>query len=331
MTELGLASIPYESYDSIRKGFGRGLLRAGENAHVVALSADLTGSLHMDAFRDTYPDRFFEVGIAEQNMVTVAAGLAMQGKVPFCGSYAIFSPGRNWEQIRTTICLNNLPVKIVGSHAGLLTGPDGATHQMLEDIALMRVMPEMVVIVPGDALEAEKAIVSMAQDLRPTYIRLSRSDSPIITTPDTPFDIGSAYLYRTGDDLTIISCGPMTALAMEAALVLSRDGIEAEVLHCPTIKPLDAESILASVKKTGRVITCEDAQVSGGLGGAVAELLCEYQPVPMRRIGVRDKFGESGEPSELYEAYGLTARHITLTAHELVHDQAEGVTHVARA
>lgn len=305
--------------DTIRKGFGEGLKKLGEtNDKVVALCADLTGSTNMNFFAESFPDRFFQVGIAEQNLVTTGSGLAAVGFIPFVSSYAAFSPGRNWEQIRTTICLNNQPVKIVGSHAGLSVGPDGATHQMLEDIALMRVLPNMVVIAPCDKNEAYKATIALAADKRPAYLRLAREAVPIITSEQTPFEIGKAYVYDVGRDITIITTGIMTYQALRAAEKLYKDGIDVEVIHCPTIKPLDKETILASVRKTGAVITCEEAQINGGLGGAVAELLGENYPVPIKRIGVEDHFGESGEPEELYEHFGLTDRHIEEVAHKLM-------------
>lgn len=302
-----------------RKGFGRGLAEAGRiNENVVAACADLTESTQMHLFRDSFPDRFVEIGVAEQNLATVGSGLAAMGKIPFVSSYAAFSPGRNWEQIRTTIALNDQPVKIVGSHAGISVGPDGATHQMLEDIALMRVMPNMVVVVPGDSIEAEKATMALAADKRPAYLRLAREATPIITTEKTPFEIGRAYIYAPGTDLTIISTGTMTYQALVAAEKMFKDGIDAEVIHVPTIKPLDAVTILKSVHKTRHVITIEEGQIAGGLGGAVAELLGEEFPTPMKRIGMRDRFGESGKPDELMEHFGLTAKHIMMAAHELM-------------
>lgn len=302
-----------------RKGFGRGLKRAGElDENVVAACADLTESTQMHFFRDAFPERFVEIGVAEQNLVTVGSGLAAMGKIPFVSSYAAFSPGRNWEQIRTTICLNNQPVKIVGSHAGLYTGADGATHQMLEDIALMRVLPNMVVVVPGDALESEKATIALAADSRPGYLRLTREATPVFTTDKTPFELGKAYVLEQGHDITIISTGVMTYQALVAAESLFKDGIGAEVIHVPTIKPLDAVTILRSVGKTKAVITVEEAQVNGGLGGAVAELLAEHLPTSLRRMGVRDRFGESGTPAELLKLHGLTSGHIVMQAHELL-------------
>ena len=303
----------------VRTGFGTGLKKAGElDENVVALCADLTESTQVHLFKNEFPDRFFEVGIAEQNLVTVASGLAVAGKVPFASSYAAFNPGRNWEQIKSTISLNNVPVKIVGSHAGLYTGPDGATHQMLEDIAIMRVMPNMVVIVPCDNVEAEKATLAMAKDARPNYLRLAREASPILTTDKTPFEIGKAYVFEPGEDITIIATGTMTYQALKAAEMLYKDGISAEVVHVPTIKPLDAVTILQSVTKTGALITIEEAQIVGGLGGAVAELLSEHHPTAMRRMGMKDCYGESGNPPELLEHFGLTAKHISISAHSLL-------------
>ena len=304
--------------EPIRKGFGRGLLQAGkDNVNVVAACADLTESTQMHLFKEAFPERFVEIGVAEQNLVTVGSGLAAMGKIPFVSSYAAFSPGRNWEQIRTTICLNDQPVRIVGSHAGVSVGPDGATHQMLEDIALMRALPNMVVIAPGDSIEAEKATLALASDKRPAYLRLAREATPIFTTDKTPFEIGEAYVLSPGKDITILATGTMTFQALKAAELLYKDGIEAEVVHVPTIKPLDEDTILRSVRKTKAVITAEEAQINAGFGGAIAELLGEHCPRPLKRIGVMDRFGESGKPEELLEHFGLTAKHIVLAAHHL--------------
>lgn len=301
-----------------RKGFGKGLLKAGQiNENVVAACADLTESTQIILFAEAFPERFVEIGVAEQNLVTVGSGLAAMGKIPFVSSYAAFSPGRNWEQIRTTICLNDQPVKIVGAHAGLYTGADGATHQVLEDMALMRVLPNMVVIAPGDSLEAEKAVLAMVNDNRPNYLRLAREATPILTTDKTPFEIGKAYVYTEGKDLTIVSTGTMTYQALVAAELLFSKGIDVEVVHVPTIKPLDNVTILKSVHKTKKVLTVEEAQINGGLGGAVAELLGEEFPVPIKRLGVRDTFGESGKPEQLLEKHGLTAKHIVSAANKL--------------
>ncbi len=322
MAELHLAKGELKA-ESLRKGFGRGLLGLGQSQpQVGAACADLTGSTQMIHFAEAFPERFIEVGVAEQNLVTMAAGLAAMGKIPFVSSYAAFSPGRNWEQIRTTICINNRPVKIVGSHAGVSVGPDGATHQMLEDIALMRALPNMVVIAPADSLEAERAALAMAEHDQPNYLRLSRADTPIVTTAKTPFEIGKAYVYKTGKDISLVATGTMTPQVLAAAAALAKAGVEAEVVHVPTIKPLDAETILASAAKTGHVITAEEAQINGGLGGAVAELLGEQLPTPMLRIGMRDHFGESGEPDELLQHFGLTAKHIALAAQHLLSDHS---------
>lgn len=293
-------------HEPLRMGFGRGLVRAGEqNPAVMALCADLTDSTQMGAFRDAFGDRFVEVGIAEQNLVTVAAGMARAGRVPFTSSYAAFSPGRNWEQIKTTACLNDLPVKVVGSHAGLITGLDGATHQMLEDIALMRILPGMVVVCPGDSVEAEKATIALAGNGRPSYLRLARDATPIFTTAESPFELGKAYVLREGADVTLAGTGTLTHALLGAAELLVEHGVDAEVIHVPTVKPLDAETLLASVRKTGRIVTAEEGQVAGGFGSAVAELLSAVHPVPVLRCGVEDRFGETGRPAELLAAFGL--------------------------
>lgn len=312
-----------QDYAPTRRGFGEGLAAAGEkHAQVVALCADLTESTQMQLFADVYPERFIEIGIAEQNLVTVASGLAAVGKKPFVSSYAAFSPGRNWEQIRTTIALNNQPVVIVGSHAGLSVGPDGATHQMLEDIALMRALPNMIVVVPCDVHEAHRATLAAAVSKVPVYIRLAREKSAIITTVGTPFTIGRAQVLFTGDDLTILATGPLLHEALLAAQELLSHNVRAEVINVSTIKPLDSKTILESVGKTGAVVTVEDAQVTGGLGGAVAELLGEELPTPMERIGVRDRFGQSGTVPELWQEYGLLSEHIIAAASRVMKRKA---------
>lgn len=305
--------------EPIRMGFGRGLLEAGrQDGSVVALCADLAESTQMGLFARAFPERFIEVGIAEQNLVTVAAGMARAGKTPFTSSYAAFSPGRCWEQIKTTACINKQPVKIIGSHAGLITGPDGATHQMLEDIALMRVMPGMIVICPGDSIEAEKATLAIAKNGLPSYLRLARDATPIFSTPESPFDIGRAYVLREGTDITLIGTGTLTYQLLIAAHILEGRGIAAEVVHAPTIKPLDEETILASVAKTGAAVSAEEGQVAGGLGGAVAELLCEKLPAPLLRLGVNDRYGESGTPGELMETFGLTGDQLAVRTAEFL-------------
>lgn len=305
--------------EPIRAGFGRGLRAAGEaNNAVVALCADLTESTQMSLFKEAFPERFVEIGVAEQNLVTVASGMARAGKIPFTSSYASFSPGRNWEQIRTTIALNDQPVKIVGSHAGVSVGPDGATHQMLEDIALMRVLPNMVVVAPGDSIEAEKATRAIAENGKPSYLRLAREKTPIFSTDDSPFEIGKAYVLREGADITLLGTGTMSYQLLVAANQLHEQGISAEVVHVPTIKPLDEGTILTSVRKTGRVLSAEEAQMAGGFGGAIAELLGDKLPTPLRRVGMHDRFGESGEPNELLEHFGLTGPQIADEAKQFI-------------
>jgi len=310
--------------EPIRAGFGRGLKAAGEaDENVVALCADLTDSTQIGLFREAFPNRFVEIGIAEQNLVTVASGFAMAGKIPFASSYAAFNPGRNWEQIKTTIALNDQPVKIIGSHAGISVGPDGATHQMLEDIALMRVIPNMIVVVPGDSIEAEKATLAIAGNGKPSYMRLAREKTPIISTNETSFDVGVAYILRDGSDISLMGTGAMTYQLLVAANILAEKGIDAEVVHVPTIKPLDCETIISSAKHTGRVITAEEAQVAGGFGGAVAELLSEKLPTPLLRLGMQDRFGESGTPLELFDYFGLTGEHIAKKAEDFIRESAQ--------
>lgn len=305
--------------EPIRAGFGRGLKAAGEaNENVVALCADLTESTQMHLFKEAFPKRFIEIGIAEQNLVTVASGLARAGKIPFTSSYAAFSPGRNWEQIRTTAALNNQPVKIVGSHAGVSVGPDGATHQMLEDIALMRVLPNMVVVAPGDSIEAEKATKALAENGKPSYLRLAREKSPVFTTADSPFEIGKAYVLKEGSDVSLFGTGALTYQLLVAAQLLEEQGVHAEVVHFPTIKPLDEATLLTSARKTGRVVTAEEAQAAGGFGSTVAEFLSNTLPMPVKRIGMNDRFGESGSPAELLEHFGFTGEKLAETIREFI-------------
>jgi transketolase len=305
--------------EPIRAGFGRGLKAAGEaNERVVALCADLTESTQMHLFKEAFPKRFIEIGIAEQNLVTVASGLARAGKVPFTSSYAAFSPGRNWEQIRTTATLNNQPVKIVGSHAGVSVGPDGATHQMLEDIALMRVLPNMVVVAPGDSIEAEKATKAIAKNGKPSYLRLAREKTPVFSTEDSPFELGKAYVLKEGTDVSLFGTGMMSYQLLVAAKLLEAKGISAEVVHVPTIKPLDEKTLLASARKTGRVVTAEEAQAAGGFGSAVVEFLSDVLPMPVKRIGINDRFGESGAPNELVEYFGLSGDKVAETVETFV-------------
>ena len=298
-----------------RFGYGEGLVIAGkENANIVALCADLTDSTRTSVFKKEFPDRFVEVGIGEQNMASLASGMAAVGKIPFISSYAMFSPGRNWEQIRTTICYNNQNVKIAGAHSGVSVGPDGATHQAIEDMAITRVIPNMVVIAPCDAIEAKKATIATTKHKGPVYIRFTREKTPVMTTEETPFEIGKAEIFREGKDVTIIGCGPLVYEALKAAEELAKEGVEAEVITNHTVKPMDKETILKSVQKTGCVVTIEEHQAAGGMGSAVSEILSQNYPAPMEIIGVKDRFGESGEPAQLLEAFGLTAQNIIESA-----------------
>ena len=296
--------------EPIRKGFGQGLLLAGEaDENVVGLCADLTESTQMNLFADHFPERFVEMGVAEQNLVTVASGMAAMGKIPFCSSYAMFSPGRNWEQIRTTITYNDRPVKVVGSHSGISVGPDGGTHQALEDIALMRVQPNIDVISPCDAIEAKKATLALAKTEKPAYLRLVREKTPVITTEETPFAIGKAEIYWLPEmgiaEVGIIATGGLLYRAIMAAKELDAEGIKIKVMNLSSIKPMDVHSVVALAKECKKIVTVEEHQVAGGMGSAVAETLAQNFPVSMEFIGIKDKFGQSGTPDELIEHYGL--------------------------
>lgn len=295
------------TYASVRGGFGDGLVTlAKQDDRVVALSADLVASVGFGKFAEHIgAPRLIEVGVAEQNLVTVASGLAAMGNIPFAASYASFSPGRNWEQIRTTICLNNQPVKLVGSHVGLNVGPDGATHQMLEDIALMRSLPNMVVLAPGDAHESKLMAAAMVADLRPNYVRLPRADMPLFLNQAT-FEIGKSYTLRQGTDVALLGTGTMTyQLLLAAEILANQHSIQAEVIHFPTIKPLDEAAVLSAAQKCGCMVTAEEGQIAGGFGSSVAELLSEHLPVKVKRIGVNNVFGESGKMFELWQKHGL--------------------------
>ncbi len=293
----------------IRKGFGEGLVLAGDqNENVVALCADLTESTQMLKFKEKYPNRFVEIGVAEQNLVTVASGMSAMGKIPFCSSYAMFSPGRNWEQIRTTIAYNDRPVIVVGSHAGISVGPDGGTHQAIEDIAIMRVMPNMIIISPCDAIEARKATLLLSKLGKPAYLRLAREKTAIMTTEETPFEIGKAQVFYESDGMPnvgIIATGALVHKAIRTARELEKNGIKSKVLNIATIKPLDKEAVLKLAKETKRIVTVEEHQKIGGLGSAVSEFLSENFPVKIKMVGIDDKFGQSGKPEELIEHYGL--------------------------
>jgi len=300
-----------------RDGYGEALLELGKDKRIMVLCADLTESTRVEKFRAKFPQQFIELGVAEQNLVTVASGLAHVGKIPFVSSYAVFCPGRCWEQIRTTICYNNTNVKIIGAHAGISVGPDGATHQMLEDIALMRALPNMIVIVPADYEQTKKATKALAAYSGPAYMRFAREKTEQITTAKTPFEIGKAQILKEGDDIAIIGAGPLLYECLLAAGLLQERGVHALVINCHTIKPLDKNTIINAARKCKRVLTVEEAQVNGGLGGAVAELLAEEQPTKMKRVAVLDRFGESGEPEELIKKFGLSSESIFKEAMKL--------------
>ncbi len=305
-----------------RDGLGEGLLIAGKEKKVVVLCADLAESTRTVAFKKKFPDRFIEVGVAEQNLVTIASGMASMGKIPFAASFAAFSPGRNWEQIRTTICYNNVAVKIAGCHAGLSVGPDGATHQALEDVALMRILPNMTVIVPCDAIEAAKATIAAAQHPSPVYLRFGREKTPTITTQETPFSIGKANIIIESNNpsCALIANGILVSEALLAAETLKKEyGIETLVINCHTVKPLDEKTILDAARRCGKIVTAEEHQKAGGLGSAIAEFLAQSDvPTPMRLVAVDDSFGESGTAEELLKKYHLTAKDIVAKVQELV-------------
>lgn len=304
-----------------RDGFGAGTVEAGKaDPRVVVLCADLSESTRAEWFQKEFPERFIELGVAEQNMAAVGSGMAAAGKVPFIASYAAFNPGRNYEHIRTTIALNQANVKVCGMHAGVSVGPDGATHQMLEDIGLMRMLPGMVVIAPADSEEARKAVVAAAEYDGPVYLRFGRAATPVFTTAETPFGIGKALTLFAPEAprVALLSTGSLSYAALVAAKELEADGIGAIVLHIPTIKPLDTEAVLDAARKAGRVLTLEEHQAAGGFGSAIAEFLSEAHPVPLKRLGVADRFGQSGSPDELLAHYGLDAAHIADAARALV-------------
>ncbi len=302
---------------SVRDAFGKALLELGEkNKEVVALAADLGGSVRTNWFAEKFPERHFEVGISEQNMMGVASGLAACGKIPFAGSFAVFNPGRNLDQLRTSVCYSNMNVKIIGAHAGITVGEDGATHQALEDIAITRTLPNMTVIVPSDYNEMYKATLAAAGHKGPVYIRSGRPKIDVL--PETDFKIGKANILRKGDDLAIIACGIMVGEALKAAETLDSRGISARVINMHTIKPIDKDAVIAAAKETKMILTAEEHQVNGGLGSAVAEVLAQDYPAKMKIIGVKDTFGESGKPRELMEKYGLTAENIVKQAMDIL-------------
>lgn len=303
---------------AMRDGYGEALAELGKkNNIIVVLCTDLTESTRTDIFRADFPERFFELGISEQNMMGVAAGLALSGKIPFVNSFACFNPGRNWEQMKISVALSKTNVKVVGSHAGLGNGGDGANQQSFEDIALARVLPGMTVVVPADYEQIKKAVIAIAEYQGPVYLRMTKPSRPVVTTKSTPFKIGRAQVLRSGKAVSVFACGMMVYEALLAASELAGK-VEVEVVNVHTIKPLDKETLVVSAKKTGRVVTAEEHQIAGGLGGAVAELLSEFMPVPLIRVGMKDVFGESGGTEELAVKFGLTKDEIIKKIKELV-------------
>ena len=302
-----------------RDGYGEALVELGKtNPRVVVLGADLTDSTRTGWFAEKFPDRFFEIGIAEQDMLNTAAGLSLTGKIPFVSTYGVFVAGRAWDQIRTTICYANLNVKIGGAHGGVSVGPDGATHQALEEITLMRVLPNMKVIVPCDAIETYKATMRAAEIAGPVYIRFGREKIAVITKQDTPFNLGKAATFREGKDVSLIACGYMVYEALKAAEELEKKKISAKVINLHTVKPIDREAIIKAAKETGAIVTCEEHQIMGGFGSAVAEVVVNNYPVPMRFIGIRDRFGESGTPEELIKEFNLDSDDIVKAVEEVL-------------
>ncbi|MCD6183340.1 MAG: transketolase family protein [Thermovirga sp.] len=316
-----LAENIYKDVDKIptRFGYGDGLLKLGEmDERVVVLGADLSSSLRVDLFKDAYPDRFIQTGIAEQDMMCLAAGLSLTGKIPFVSTYGVFCTGRAWDQLRTTVAYGNLNVKVGSGHGGISVGADGATHQALEDIAITRVVPGVTVIVPCDYHETVKATIAAAQIEGPVVIRFGREKVPVITTPETPFKVGRAEIYREGEDVTVVACGVMVYEALIAAEMLAQEGISTQVINCHTVKPIDKETLIEAARKTKAVVTAEEHQVMGGFGSAVAEVLSQDMPVPMRFVGVQNTFGQSGAPDDLMKAYGLKAENIVQAAKEVI-------------
>ena len=302
-----------------RNGYGDGLVEAGKkDPNLMVICADLTESTRTEAFKEAFPDRFIQFGVAEQAMAAVGAGMALAGKTVFITSYACFSPGRNWEQIRTTGCLQKTNLKIAGAHAGISVGPDGATHQMTEDIALMRVLPEMTVLIPCDAIETKKATVAAAKINGPAYIRFAREKSPVFTTESAKFEIGKAQVLRKGNDVAIIGCGPLVYECLMAAEELAKSGIEARVINNSSIKPMDEKTILKAARECGAIVTVEEAQAAAGMGGAVCELVSSEYPVPVERVGLQDEFGQSGKTAELLEHYKLTAPWIVKAVRKVI-------------
>ncbi len=289
-----------------RNGFGEGLIEAGtRDRNVLGICADLSESTRFEGFKKAHPDQYVEIGVAEQMLVAMAGGLAAVGKTPWIASYAMFNPGRSWEQVRTIMALNETNVKIAGAHAGVSVGPDGATHQAIEDIAIMRVIPHMTVVVPCDSVQTKKAMLALSAMWGPVYLRFGREKSAVITTDETPFEIGKAQIFREGDDVAIVACGILVYNALLAADRLSRDGIECRVVNNHTVKPMDEAAIVDAAQSCGTVVTVEEHQKHAGMGSRVAEILAQRHPVPIEFVGVEDTFGQSGDPVELIEYYGM--------------------------
>jgi transketolase len=297
----GVAQVP------TRNGFGEGLVESGtRNPNVIGICADLSESTRFEAFKKAHPAQYVEIGVAEQMLVAMAGGLASVGKIPWIASYAMFNPGRSWEQVRTIMALNDTNVKIAGAHAGVSVGPDGATHQAIEDIAIMRVIPHMTVVVPCDSVQTKKATLALSERWGPTYLRLGREKSPVITTEETPFTVGEAQIFREGGDVAIVACGILVYNSLMAADKLSReDGIECRIVNNHTIKPMDEAAIVAAARDCGAIVTVEEHQKHAGMGSRVAEIVAQKYPVPIEFIGVDDRFGQSGDPLELIEYYGM--------------------------
>ncbi|MFH1479524.1 MAG: transketolase family protein [Candidatus Omnitrophota bacterium] len=302
-----------------RDGFGEGVVELGEKRQdIVVLSADLTESTRAGWFKDKFPERFFSMGVSEQDMISTASGLALSGKTPFACTFGVFAAGRAWDQIRVSVAYMNLNVKIIGTHGGISVGPDGPTHQAIEEVALMRVLPNMTVIVPCDWLEAKKATIKCASHNGPVYIRLGRSGSPVLTRPEDPFEIGKAYILREGEDVTIMACGNEVCEALMAHDLLKKEGISSKVINIHTLKPIDKEAVIKAARETNAIVTAEEHSVFGGLGSIVSEILAENYPVPIEFIGVKDKFGESGSAKELFKLFGLTAEDIKEAAKRVI-------------
>lgn len=314
-----------------RHGFGEGLVVLGErHENVVVLGGDITGSVMTSLFKDKFPDRFFSIGIAEQNATTIAAGLALSGKIPFFASYGAFCALRNADQLRISVCYNEANVKIGGGHAGISVGPDGATHQVLEEVAFLRTLPNMTMLVPCDYNEAKKATIAMGEMVGPAYIRFGRSPVPLFTNDDTPFEIGKAQVFREGNDIALIANGALVWESMLAADELAKKGIKARVINCPSVKPFDVETVVNAARECGAIVTAEEHQVHGALGGAVAEVTAKNAPVPIEFVGVRDSFGGSGEPEELMVKFGLTWKEIYASALVAIERRDKGSSGIRR-